>query len=218
MNEGPILISLKISIVATLIVCVLGIALANSLIKKDNRAVRFIESIIMLPLFMPPSLIGYILLKALGRNGLIGKFIYESFNFTFVFTWQGAVIAAVITALPIMYGSSKGALLSVDENYKLIAMDLGATKTRVFYKITLPLAMKGLISGAILSFARAFGEFGATMMIAGNIPGKTQNLSMAIYYAVENGNTNKANFYAIVVIAVSSTLIFFYNKVLKGSK
>lgn len=218
MNEGPILISLKTSIISTIIVTMLGIGLANILLKGRGKFKGIIESAIMLPLFMPPSLIGYILLLVVGKRSFIGSFLYENFEFSFVFSWYGAIIAAVITALPIMYGSAKGALLSIDDTYKDISADLGATKFQTFYKITLPLAFKGILSGMVLSFARCFGEFGATMMIAGNIPGKTQNIPMAIYYAVENGQTSKANFLAVIVIIVSTTLIFIYNRLLKDNK
>ncbi|MBS5926756.1 MAG: molybdate ABC transporter permease subunit [Clostridium sp.] len=218
MYEGPIIISLKTSIVSTIIVSILGILLANLLLKKEGKLKNFFESAIMLPLFMPPSLIGYILLMIIGKRSFIGSFLYEYFDFTFIFTWYGAVIAAVITSLPIMYGSAKGALLSIDDTYKEVAADLGATKFQTFYKVTLPLASKGILSGMVLSYARCFGEFGATMMIAGNIPGKTQNIPMAIYYAVERGDSSKANFFAVVVIIISTTLIFIYNRLLKENK
>ena len=215
MYEGPIIISLKISIVSIIIVSVLGIFLANLLLKREGKLKNFFESAIMLPLFMPPSLIGYILLMIIGKRSFIGSFLYEYFDFTFIFTWYGAVIASVITSLPIMYGSAKGALLSIDDTYKEVAADLGATKFQTFNKVTIPLASKGILSGIILSYARCFGEFGATMMIAGNIPGKTQNIPMAIYYAVERGDAVTANFFAVVVIIISTTLIFMYNRLLK---
>jgi len=218
MYEGPIIISLKTSIVSTIIVSILGILLANLLLKREGKLKNFFESAIMLPLFMPPSLIGYILLMIIGKRSFIGSFLYEYFDFTFIFTWHGAVIAAVITSLPIMYGSAKGALLSIDDTYKEVAADLGATKFQTFYKVTLPLASKGILSGMVLSYARCFGEFGATMMIAGNIPGKTQNIPMAIYYAVERGDSSNANFFAVVVIIISTTLIFIYNRLLKENK
>ena len=218
MYEGPIIISLKTSIVSTIIVSILGILLANLLLRREGKLKNFFESAIMLPLFMPPSLIGYILLMIIGKRSFIGSFLYEYFDFTFIFTWYGAVIAAVITSLPIMYGSAKGALLSIDDTYKEVAADLGATKFQTFYKVTLPLASKGILSGMVLSYARCFGEFGATMMIAGNIPGKTQNIPMAIYYAVERGDSSNANFFAVVVIIISTTLIFIYNRLLEENK
>ena len=218
MYEGPIIISLKTSIVSTIIVSILGILLANLILRREGKLKNFFESAVMLPLFMPPSLIGYILLMIIGKRSFIGSFLYEYFDFTFIFTWYGAVIAAVITSLPIMYGSAKGALLSIDDTYKEVAADLGATKFQTFYKVTLPLASKGILSGMVLSYARCFGEFGATMMIAGNIPGKTQNIPMAIYYAVERGDSSNANFFAVVVIIISTTLIFIYNRLLKENK
>lgn len=218
MYEGPIIISLKTSIVSTIIVSILGILLANLLLRREGKLKNFFESAIMLPLFMPPSLIGYILLMIIGKRSFIGSFLYDYFDFTFIFTWYGAVIAAVITSLPIMYGSAKGALLSIDDTYKEVAADLGATKFQTFYKVTLPLASKGILSGMVLSYARCFGEFGATMMIAGNIPGETQNIPMAIYYAVERGDSSNANFFAVVVIIISTTLIFIYNRLLKENK
>ena len=142
MYEGPIIISLKTSIVSTIIVSILGILLANLLLKREGKLKNFFESAIMLPLFMPPSLIGYILLMIIGKRSFIGSFLYEYFDFTFIFTWYGAVIAAVITSLPIMYGSAKGALLSIDDTYKEVAADLGATKFQTFYKVTLPLVQQ----------------------------------------------------------------------------
>lgn len=214
----PIIISLKTTIISTLIVSLLGVFLAKLLLKKEGKLKVIIESLIMIPLFMPPSLIGYILLILFGKRSLIGEFLYNTFDFTFIFSIYGAVLASVVTALPIMYGSAKGALLSIDENYIYSAMDLGANKFQSFYKITVPLAGKGILSGVVLSFARCFGEFGATMMIAGNIPGKTQNIPMAIYYAVERGDNKQANFFAIIVIIVSITLIYIYNKLLKEKK
>lgn len=215
MNETAILISLKTSIIATILVIIAGTILANIMLKKNGALKNIVENLIMLPLFMPPSLIGYILLIVIGKNSFIGSILYNKFNISLIFSWQAAVLASFITALPIMYGSAKGALLSIDDSYKEIAMDLGATRFQVFYKITVPLAIKSILSGAVLSFARCFGEFGATMMVAGNIPGKTQNIPMALYYAVENGDTSKANFLSIVVIIISTTLIFVYNKLLK---
>lgn len=215
--EG-LIISLKVTIPATIFVTIIAIFLARALVKKNNIITRAIETIIMLPLFMPPSLIGYGIIVALGRKSFIGSFLYNKLGFSFVFTLYGAILATFIVALPIVYGNVKGALISIDKIYEEAAMDLGATSFQAFYKIILPMTYRQILSGIILGFARAFGEFGATMMVAGNIEGKTQTIPLALYYSFEYGEGEKAAALAIVVLIISTTLIFFYNRLISRSK
>lgn len=211
-----LIVSLKVAIPATIVVTIIGVMLARMLSRKSNGISKIIETIIMLPLFMPPSLIGYMIIVGLGKKSLIGKFLFNNLGFSFIFTIYGAILATSIVALPIIYGTIKGALSSVDSAYEEAAMDLGATRFQAFYKITLPMCYKQIVSGVILSFARAFGEFGATMMVAGNIPGKTQTIPLALYYSFEYGENSKTAVLAFIILIISTTLIFAYNKLLKN--
>ena len=211
-----LVISLKVSIPATILVTIVGIILGRVLSGKSNWISKLIETLIMLPLFMPPSLIGYVIIVALGKKSFIGNFLYNNLGFSLIFTVYGAILATFIVALPIIYGTVKSALASVDEAYEEAAMDLGATRLQAFYKVALPMCYKQITGGVILSFARAFGEFGATMMVAGNIPGKTQTIPLALYYSFEYGDNTKTSILAIVVLIISTTLIFIYNKIVKN--
>ncbi|MGL5614799.1 MAG: molybdate ABC transporter permease subunit [Sarcina sp.] len=210
-----LIISLKVSVVSTILVSVIGIALARLFLRKKNFFTKIIEGLIMLPLFLPPSLIGYGIIILLGKKSIIGSFLYESLGFSFIFTIYGAIIATFIVSFPIIYETTKGALLSIDKSYEETAMDLGANRRQAFFKIILPMSYKQILSGVILSFARAFGEFGATMMVAGNIVGKTQTIPIALYYSVEYGESTKATMIACLILVISITLIYFYNKFIK---
>lgn len=212
---NALIISLKVAVIATIIVSILSAILARYFLRKKNKTINIIESVIMLPLFVPPSLIGYIVILALGKQTFIGSFLYEKLGFSFIFTIYGAILAVVIVIFPIIYGSIKGALLSIDKIFEDVAMDLGASKIEAFFKILLPLSYRQIFSGIILGFARAFGEFGATMMVAGNIDGKTQTIPLALYYSVEFGENNKAILLTFIILVISTTLIYFYNKFIK---
>lgn len=214
----PIIISFKIALFATSVVLVIGIVLARFLTKYSFKGKDIIETLIMLPMVIPPSVTGYGLLILVGRNGYIGKILYDYFGISIVFTWIGASLAAIIVSLPLMYQNCRTAFLNVDDIYENAARTLGANEKRIFWKITLPLARPGIISGVILSFARALGEFGATLLVAGNIPGKTQTVSIAIYFAVESGNTKVANTLMIIVLISSFIMIYGLNTWLKRKK
>lgn len=161
---------------------------------------------------LPPSLIGYILLRLIGNNGPIGKLLISVGSDGIVFTWIACVIASSVVSFPLMYQNAKGAFLSIDERILNAGRSMGASEFKIFIKITLPLASTGLVSGIILSFARSLGEFGATMMVAGNIAGKTQTIPLALYYAVERGDTKTANILMLVVVFISFSLIYVLNK------
>lgn len=216
MGENALFISLRTALISTFLVAGVGIYLAHKLLNKKGLIKNLIESIILLPLFMPPSLVGYFILISVGKRSFIGKMLEEVFNFSFIFSWQGGVIACFVVSLPIMYQAAKGTLSSLNKVYKEAARLDGANELQIFFKITLPICIHGILSGVVLTFGRAFGEFGATMMVTGNIPGKTQNIPMELYYAVESGEYAKANNIAFMVIIISTTLIFLHNMFLKN--
>lgn len=212
---SPILISLKVALIATVFTLITGILLARLFTRYDFRGKDIFEALILLPMVLPPSVVGYGLLILIGKRGFIGQFLYNIFGVSLVFTWAAACIAAAVVSLPLLYQSCKAAFLNVDPIYENAAMTLGADKRRVFWKVSLPLAWPGIVSGIVLSFARALGEFGATLMVAGNIPGSTETIPLAIYFAVEGGNLQKANILMGIVVIFSFILIFCLNSWLK---
>lgn len=208
----PILLSLRIASIATVFSFVFGVLFAYILNKKNIPGKNFWETLITLPMILPPSVTGYFLLMLLGKRGVIGSALIDIFGFKIIFTWYAAVIAASIVSLPLMYQNVKAAFVNVDPAYERAARTLGSSEFRIFTTITFPLAWPGIISGIVLAFCRAIGEFGATLMVAGNIPGKTQTVPTAIYYAVENGNTTEANTLVLIMTVFSFVLIFAVNK------
>lgn len=214
----PILLSLRIAAIATLFSGIAGTLLAYFLNKKDSIIKDFLEVLIILPMILPPSVTGYILLILIGKRGPIGSFLLENFDYNIVFTWIAAVLAAAIVSLPLMYQNAKAAFLGVEEDYIKSARTLGALEKRIFFTITLPLAKVGLISGIVLTFARSIGEFGATLMVAGNIPGKTQTIPTAIYFANQRGDTQTGNILVGIMVAFSFILIFSLNRWMRSRK
>lgn len=208
----PILLSLRIAAIATLFSATLGTFLAYTLNKSDSFFKDFLEVLIILPMILPPSVTGYLLLILIGKRGPVGKFLLENFGYSMVFTWVAAVLAAAIVSLPLMYQNAKAAFIGVDEDYIKSARTLGASEKRLFFTITLPLAKVGLISGVVLTFARSIGEFGATLMVAGNIPGKTQTIPTAIYFANQRGDNQTANILVGIMVVFSFILIFSLNR------
>lgn len=209
---SPIIISLKVALTSTFIVLILGIILARIFSFKNFKGKSIWETIILLPMSLPPTVVGYGLLLILGKRGFIGKIIENIFGTTLIFTWEAAAIGAVIVALPLMYQNVKAAFLKVDKSYIDSAKNLGASDRVIFFRIILPLSLHGIVSGTILTFTRALGEFGATLMVAGNIPGKTQTIPIAIYFAVEGGNNKVANILMAIVVVFSFIIVFLLNK------
>lgn len=204
------IISLKvvtISVIITLLISIIAVMMVN---KKDSKINTFIETLITLPMFIPPSAIGYLILIVMGKNGFIGRILNDKFNISIIFTMGAAVVAAIVVTIPVMYQSIKASVKSVDKELINAAKIFGANNFNIFIKIVLPLSKRGIYNGIILSFARAFGEFGATIIVAGNIPGKTQTLPMAMYYAIENNNNLEATKILIVVFAVAIFLMSIY--------
>src|SRR5262247_667076 len=185
-------LSLLVTFVATCVVVLLGTSFAFLLAKRKFRGRELLDAIVTLPLVLPPTVTGYYLIVLLGRRGVIGSFIYERTGWSITFTWWAAVIAAAVMSLPLMVKSARAAIESVNPQYEIASYTLGKSELETFFRITLPLASRGVLAGVVLSFARALGEFGATLMLAGNIPGKTQTLPLSIYTAVQTGEAGQA--------------------------
>ncbi len=210
----PVLLSIRVAALATIITLAIGLGLAHLFVSRQVPLRRLWESLVLLPLVFPPIITGYLLLLLLGARGPLGALLVR-LGITVVFTWGAAVIAAVIVSLPLMYQSCKAALLSVDPQYENAARTLGVREGRIFRRITLPLATPGILGGTALSFARALGEFGATLLVAGNIPGRTQTLTLALFDAVEGGRGKEANILLGVAVALSFAvvaLVSFYER------
>ena len=203
---SPLWISLKTASIATLMTFFLGIAAAYWMWEYKGKGKSLIEGIFVAPLILPPTVVGFLLLLLFGKNGPFGKLLLE-LNINIVFTWYAAVITATVVAFPLMYRTALGAFEQIDGNLLRAAKTLGATDGTVFWRISLPLALPGLVAGTILAFCRALGEFGATLMLAGNIPGETQTLPMAIYFAVEGGAMNEAWVWVLVILGITLSAI-----------
>ena len=210
LDLSPLWISLKTSLLATFITFFLGIAAAYWMLGYRGKGKSLIESIFIAPLILPPTVVGFLLLLFFGKNGPVGK-LMETFDFTIVFTWYGAAIAATVVSFPLMYKTTLGAFEQIDGNLLRVARTLGATEATIFWRISFPLALPGIVAATMLAFARALGEFGATLMLAGNIPGQTQTIPMAIYFAVEGGAMNEAWFWAIAIMVISLSGIIAVN-------
>ena len=210
MDFSPLWISLKTAFLATIITSIIGIFISYKVANYKGRGRGFIDGIFTLPLILPPTVIGFFLLLICGKNGFVGK-IFMSFNKNIIFSWSATVIAATVVAFPMMYRTCRSAFEQIDKNMISAARTLGLSETKIFFKIAMPLAWPGIIGGLVLSFARALGEFGATLMIAGNIPGKTQTMPVAIFFAVEGGDMNKAMLWVLIIVAISFIMIFLLN-------
>ncbi len=207
----PLLLSLRVASLATLLALGLGVALAALLAGKRHPLAGMLDAAVNLPLVLPPTVLGYFLLVALGARSPLGALL-ESWGIPLVFTWRGAVIAAATVALPLVIQSSKSAMESIDPLLADVARTLGRSELAIFFTITLPLAWRGLLSGAILAFARSLGEFGATLMVASNIPGQTQTLPIAIYDAVQAGDQGRANALALLLTVTAVALLVAFRR------
>ena len=207
---SPLWISLKTALLATFITFFLGISAAYWMLGYRGKGKSLIEGIFVAPLILPPTVVGFLLLIFFGKNGPVGKLL-EPFDTTIVFTWYGAAIAATVVSFPLMYKTALGAFSQIDTNLLRVARTLGAKELTIFWRISLPLAFPGILAATTLAFARALGEFGATLMLAGNIPGQTQTIPMAIYFAVEAGAINEAWFWSITMMIISLSGIILAN-------
>jgi molybdate transport system permease protein len=207
----PVLLSVRVACIALLTVTCLGLPLSRLMARREFFGKDVLEAAITLPLVLPPSVIGFGLLVLIGKNGLLGKAL-AGLGISLIFTWWAAVLASTVVAFPLMYQSAKAAFKSVDINYEKAARTLGAGEVKIFFTITLPLAWPGILAGLVLSFARALGEFGATLMVAGNIPGQTQTIPLAIYFAVDAGDSVTARSLVAIITIFSFAVIFWVNR------
>ena len=210
--------SVRMAVAATLLILPPGLALAWCLARKDWRGKALVETLVTLPLVLPPVVTGLLLLELFGRRGPVGGWLHKTFNCDVVFTWRAVVLALAAMSLPLLVRAARTAFEEVDVKFEQLARTLGAGEWRVFFTITLPLARRGVLAGTMLAFARALGEFGATIMVAGNIPGQTTTLPVAIYAAVQNGEDAYAWTLAGVSAVIAFTAVFLSEKLLRRRK
>jgi molybdate transport system permease protein len=209
-------LTLKVAGFATLINVILGVAVAYLFARKNFWGKEVLDAVLTLPMVMPPTVLGYYLLVLIGRHGPIGQLLQQHFDINLIFTWQGAVIAAAIVSFPLVFKAARAAFESLEPQYEQAARVLGISETALFFRVTLPLAWRGILAGVLLSFARSSGEFGATLMVAGSIPGQTQTLSIAVYEAVQAGQDDVANFLVLLTSVVCMSVLLVSGKLLPG--
>lgn len=205
----PVILSLKVASVALILAFIFGVLAARLITKYQFKGKVVLETILMLPIVLPPTVVGFILIIVFGKKSYIGQLIHMIFDHGVLFTIYAAIIASTVVAFPLMYQSAKNGFLSIDQHIIEAARVDGNSEARIFFKIIIPLSKKLLITGAMLSFARALGEFGATLMFAGNIPGKTQTLPTAVYSAIQSGNMTLAWMWVISIITISFVMMLF---------
>jgi molybdate transport system permease protein len=203
---SPLWISLATSVTATLLTLAAGLTAAAWRVRRRGPAMALVDGISLLPLVLPPTVVGFFLLVLLGRHGPLGALLLR-FGATVVFSWPATVIAAAVVSFPLMYLTARAALEQVDPHFLEAARTLGASEWHLFREVTLPLAWPGVLAGTILCFARALGEFGATLMLAGNIPGKTATIPIAIYFAVEANDIEQAMVWCLIDVVISLALL-----------
>lgn len=209
-------LTLKVAGCATLINVFIGVGVAYLFARKNFWGKEVLDAVLTLPMVMPPTVLGYYLLVLIGRHGPLGQFLQQYFNINLIFTWQGAVIAAAIVSFPLVFKAARAAFESLEPQYEQAARVLGVSETALFFRVTLPLAWRGILSGVLLSFARSSGEFGATLMVAGSIPGQTQTLSIAVYEAVQAGQDDVANFLVLLTSVVCMSVLLVSGKLMPG--
>ena len=207
---SPFWISIKTALLTTVISFFIGIVISYIIANSRGKLKGLIDGILTLPLILPPTVVGFFLLLVCGKNGPIGK-ILAYFGKSLIFSWEATVIAAIVVSFPMMYRSTRSAFEQIDYNLISAARTLGLSEFKIFYKIAIPLAYPGIIGGIVLTFARAMGVFGATLMLAGNIPGKTQTMPLAIFFAVEGGDMNKALMWVLIIVGFSLIMILALN-------
>lgn len=204
---SPVRLSLQVALLSSIAALLIGVAVAWKMSRASFRGRVFLETLLMLPLVLPPTVVGFLLLVLLGRRSLLGRWIEAIFSAPVIFSWWAAVIASIVVAFPLVYQTMKSGFNGVDRDLEDAGRSIGANEWQVFRYITLPLAGRALMTAFILGFARALGEFGATLMIAGNIPGKTQTVPTAIYVAVDSGNQTMAWAWTISIIIISFLML-----------
>ena len=213
LDWSPLWISIKTGIVATVISFFLGLWAARKVVKKDYRAKSILDGILTLPMVLPPTVAGFFLLLIFSRRRTFGIFLNDTFDIRVVHTWLGCIIAATVIAFPLMYRNARAAFEQIDANLVYAGRTLGMSETTIFWRIVVPTAGPGIASGTILTFARAMGEYGATSMLAGNIPGKTGTISQRIAMVIQDGDYVTAGFWVIIVIIIAFFAVFLINMI-----
>ena len=213
----PLFISLKTGIIATVISFFLGIFAAWKIARMKNRWRAVIDGILTLPMVLPPTACGFFLLMIFSRRRLVGRFLDTTFNTAVVQSFAGCVIAAVVIAFPLMYRNARAAFEQIDQNLIYAGRTLGMRESEIFWRVTVPAARPGILSGTVLTFARALGEYGATSMLAGNIPGKTGTIAQKIAMVIQDGDYGTAGFWTVVVVLIAFIIIFLMN-IVKGDR
>jgi molybdate transport system permease protein len=218
MNEAwpALALSLKVAGCATLIDLLLGVAAGFLLARRRFPGRELLDTLLTLPMVMPPTVLGYYLLVLIGRHGWLGAWLQERFGINLIFTWQGAVLAAAIVIFPLVFKPARAAFEAVDGQLEQAARVLGVSEAALFFRVTLPLAWRGILAGLLLGFARALGEFGATLMVAGSIPGRTQTLSIAVYEAVQAGQDDTANLLVLLTSFVCIAVLLTAGRLAPG--
>ena len=211
MDWFPLYNSLRIALIASVIVFFSGIFAAYYIAKLPPAVKGVLDVVLTLPLVLPPTVVGYFLLMLMGPRRPFGAWVLETFGTKMVMTWYSGIFAAAVVAFPLMYRTARGALEQVNVNLIYAARTLGMSETKIFFRIQLPAAWPGVAAATILAFARAMGEFGATIMLAGNIPGRTQTMSVAIYTAVQSGDRSLAYYWVAIIMGISFFTIFLMN-------
>ena len=211
----PLALTLKVASLATVAATVPAVVLARLVGWRKFPGRDLLDAVLVLPLVLPPTVLGYYLLVLVGRRGILGRQLLELFGVSLMFTWQGAVLAASVVAFPLVYRSARAAFDGVDLNLEAAARTMGASEIKVFLAVSLPLALRGVIAGTMLAFARAMGEFGATLMVAGNLPGRTQTLSLAVYSAVQAGDDGLANMLVAVISVTCAAILMVVAKLVR---
>jgi molybdate transport system permease protein len=212
----PLWLTLKVALLATLVAGICGIAVGRWMAQRRFAGHSVLDAMLVLPMVLPPTVLGYYLIVLIGRHGVIGQWLEQWFGIQLLFTWQGAVIAAAVVAFPLIYKAARAAFEDTDARFAQAARTLGASEWEVFLRIALPLATRGIAAGLALTFARAMGEFGATLMIAGNLPGRTQTLSVAVYTAVQAGDDPLALSLTLVISVLCIGLLVIASRLLQA--
>ncbi len=216
LNLTALILTLKVAGWATALNLLLGVGTGFVLARVRFVGRDLLDTFLTLPMVMPPTVLGYYLLVLIGRRGVFGSWLHDTLGINLIFTWQGAVIAAMIVSFPLVFKPARAAFESVDAQMEQAGRVLGLTEWGIFFRITLPLAWRGILAGVLLSFARAMGEFGATLMVAGSIPGKTQTLSIAVYEAVQAGQDDLANTLVIIISLVCIAILLLAHRLAPG--
>jgi len=212
----PLVLTLQVALLATLVAGALGIAAGHWMARHRFAGQNVLDAVLVLPMVLPPTVLGYYLIVLIGRNGPIGHWLERLFGIQLLFTWQGAVIAAAVVAFPLIYKAARAAFEDIDVRFQQAGRTLGASEWELFWRVSLPLATRGIAAGLALTFARAMGEFGATLMVAGNLPGRTQTLSVAVYSAVQAGDDPLAFSLTLIISALCIVLLVIAGRLLQA--